>query len=113
MYHCNGGVEGSREKVFIIKGSMSHVMNLKGELHNIRKGIDYVDVYLLKIKVVWDKLLIVGVIVDDEELLHIAIKGIPKDYNAFRFATRTRSTQLSFDDLATVLNVEEESLNEG
>lgn len=59
-----------------------------------------------------DKLAI-GVIVDDEESLHIAIKGLPKDYNAFRSAVRTRSTQLSIDELATMLNAEEESLNEG
>ena len=59
-----------------------------------------------------DKLAI-GVIMDDEESLHIAIKGLPKDYNAFRSAVRTRSTQLSIDELATMLNTEEESLNEG
>ena len=59
-----------------------------------------------------DKLAI-GVIVDGEESLHIAIKGLPKDYNAFRSAVRTRSTQLSIDELATMLNTEEESLNEG
>lgn len=46
--------------------------------------------------------------VDDEELLHIALKGLPKDYNAFRLAIRARSTQLSFDELPTLLNVEEE-----
>ena len=51
--------------------SRSHVMNLKGELHNIRNGADFVDLYLQKIKVIRDKLLTVGVIVDDEELLHI------------------------------------------
>ena len=34
----------------------------------------------------------VGVILDDEELLHITTKGLPKDYNAFRSAIRTRST---------------------
>ena len=34
----------------------------------------------------------VGVILDDDELLHIAIKGFPKNYNAFRSAIRTRST---------------------
>ena len=71
--------------------SRSHVMNLKGELHNIRKGTDSVDSYLQKIKVVRDKLLAVGVIVDDEELLHITLKGLPKEYNAFRSAIRTRS----------------------
>ena len=26
----------------------------------------------------------VGVILDDEELLHVAIKGLPKEFSAFR-----------------------------
>ena len=64
--------------------SRSHVMNLKGELHNIKNGADSVDLYLQKIKVIRDKLLTVGVILDDEELLHITLKGLPKEYNAFR-----------------------------
>ena len=34
------------------------------------------------------------------------------EYNAFRSAIRTRSTPLSFDELLTMLNGEEESLNE-
>ena len=93
--------------------SRSHIMNLKSELHNLKKGSESVDVYLQKIKVVRDKLLAVGVIVDDEELLHIAIKGLLKEFNAFRSAIRTRSTQLSFDELSTLLNAKEESLNNG
>ena len=93
--------------------SRSHFMNLKSELHNLKKGSDTVDVYLQKIKVVRDKLLAVEVIVDDEELLHIAIKGLSKEYNAFRSAIRTRSTQLGFDELSTMLNAEKEFLNEG
>ena len=93
--------------------STSHILNLKSELHNLKKGSDTVDVYLQKIKVVRDKLLAVEVIVDDEELLHIAIKGLPKEYNAFKSAIRTRSTQLGFDELSTMLNAEKEFLNEG
>ena len=93
--------------------STSHILNLKSELHNLKKGSDTDDVYLQKIKIVRDKLLAVGVIVDDEELLHIAIKGLPKEYNAFRSAIRTRITQLGFDELSTMLNAEEESFNEG
>ena len=88
-------------------------MNLKGELHNIKKGADSVDSYLQKIKVVRDKLLAVGVIMDDEELLHITLKGLPKEYNAFRSAIRTRSTHVSFNDLSTMLNAKEDSLNDG
>ena len=68
---------------------------------------------MLKIKAVQDKLMAVGVLLDDEELFHIAIKGLSKEYNAFRSTIRTRSTQLSFDELTIMLNVEEESLNEG
>ena len=93
--------------------SRSHVMNLKGELHNTKKGADAIDSYLQKIKVVRDKLLAVGVIVDDEKLLHITLKGLPKEYNAFRSTIRTRSTHLSFDELSTMLNAEEESLCDG
>ena len=68
---------------------------------------------MLKINAVQDKLKAVGVLLDDEELFHIAIKGLSKEYNAFRSAIRTRSTQLSFNELTIMLNVEEESLNEG
>ena len=60
-----------------------------------------------------DKLLGVGVIVDDEELLHITLKGLPKEFNAFRSAIRTKGTHLSFYELSTMLNVEKESQNEG
>ena len=91
----------------------SHVMNLKSELHNTKKGVDTVDLYLQKIKVVRDKLLAIGVIVDNEELLHITLKGLPKEYNAFRSTIRTKSTHLSFDELSTMLNAEEASLCDG
>ena len=85
-------------------------MNLKGEIHNIKKGTDSMDVYLQRIKVVRDKLMAigklmaVGVLIGDEELLHIALKGLPKDFNSFRSAICTRSTQLTFDKLTTLLN---------
>ena len=46
-------------------------------------------------------------------MLHVAIKCLPKEFNAFRSEIRTRSTKLSFDELATLLNAEEESFNEG
>ena len=59
-----------------------------------------------------DKLLSVGVIIDDEKLLYITIKGLPKEYNAFRSGIRTKSTQLSFEELSTMLNAKEESLKE-
>lgn len=92
--------------------SRSQVMNLKGEFHNVKKGSDFVDVYLQKIKVIRDKLMVVGVLLDDEELFHAAIKGLPKEFSAFKSTIWTRSTKLGFDELATMLNAKEESLNE-
>ena len=93
-------------------------MNLKGELHNVKKGSDSMDSYRQKIKVFFwmmknYKLMAIGVLLDDEELLHVAIKGLPRELSAFRSAIRTKSTKISFDELATLLNAEEESLNEG
>ena len=78
--------------------SRSHVMNLKGELHNVKKGSDSVDTYLQKIKLISDKLMAIGIFLGDEEVLHVAIKGLPKEFSAFRCAIRTRSTKLSFDE---------------
>lgn len=51
--------------------------------------------------------MVVGVLLDDEELVHVAIKGLPKEFNAFESSIRTRSTKLGFDELATMLNAEE------
>ena len=53
-------------------------MNLKGEFHNIKKGAYSVDLYLQKIKVVRDKLLAVGVIVDDEDCFTSLLKDFPR-----------------------------------
>nr|POE58086.1 hypothetical protein CFP56_72228 [Quercus suber] len=49
--------------------SRSQVMNLKGEFHNIHKGSKTVDVYLQKIKVVRDKLMVVGVLLKSKKHL--------------------------------------------
>ena len=43
----------------------------------------------------------------------LGINCLLLEYNAFRSAIRTRSSQLGFDELSTILNAEEESLNEG
>ena len=85
----------------------------QGRIAQCKEGSDSIDTYLQKIKVISDKLMAVGIFLDDEELLHMAIKGLPREFSTFRSAIRTRSTKLSFYELATMLNAEEESLNEG
>ena len=87
--------------------SRSHVMSLRNELNAIKKGSDSIDSYFQKIKQTRDKLAAVSVFLDDEELLHIALDGLPSEYDSFSSAIRTRSDVLSIEELNILLNSEE------
>jgi hypothetical protein len=58
--------------------SRSSIVNLKRELNSIKKNSDSVTQYLQKIKEARDKLVSVGVFIDDEEILHIVLQGCPQ-----------------------------------
>uniref|UniRef100_A0A2N9H2P5 Reverse transcriptase Ty1/copia-type domain-containing protein n=1 Tax=Fagus sylvatica TaxID=28930 RepID=A0A2N9H2P5_FAGSY len=68
--------------------------------------------YLQRIKTVRDKLSAVGVHSDQEELTHVILKGLPKEYAPFASAIRTRDTVLSLEKLTVLLQTEEQSMNE-
>ena len=87
--------------------SRSHVMSLRNELNAIKKGVDSIEGYFQKIKQVIDRLVAVSVFVDDEELLHIILDGLPSEYDSFSSAIRTRSDVLSVEELNVLLNAEE------
>ena len=53
---------------------------------------------------------IVSVILDDEELLHVALDGLPSEYDSFSSAIRTCSDVLSIEELNTLLNAEERAI---
>jgi hypothetical protein len=91
----------------------ANVLNLKLELQSIKKGgNESVSVYLQRIKTVRDKLSAVGVQSDPEELLHLILKGLPKEYVPFASAIRTRDGILPLEKLSVLLQTEEQSLNE-
>uniref|UniRef100_A0A2N9G0H4 Integrase catalytic domain-containing protein n=1 Tax=Fagus sylvatica TaxID=28930 RepID=A0A2N9G0H4_FAGSY len=69
----------------------ANVLNLKLELQSVKK---------------------VGVQIDDEEMLHMVLKGLPKDYSSFNSAIRTRDDSLTFEKLSVLLQTEELSINE-
>ena len=100
------GVWKVLEKHFAL-GSRSSVISLRNELNAVKTGTDSIDVYFQKIKQIRDKLDYVSVILDDEELLHVALDGLPSEYDSFSSAIRTRSDVLSVEELNTLLNVEE------
>ena len=45
--------------------------------------------------------------VDDEELLHIILDGLPSEYDSISSAIRTRSDVFSVEELNVLLNAEE------
>ena len=63
--------------------SRENILNLKLELQSLKKGSDSVNNFLQKIKIARDKLLAVGVVVDNEELICIVLRGLPKDFLTF------------------------------
>ena len=74
--------------------SRSHVMSLRNELSAVKKGTNTIDGYFQKIKQIHDKLDVVSVILDDQELLCIALDGLPLEYDSFSYAITTRSDVL-------------------
>ena len=65
--------------------SRANILNLKIELQNIKKGTGTINGFLQRIKAARDWLLVVGVTVDNEELLCIVLRGLPKEYAHFFF----------------------------
>jgi hypothetical protein len=49
---------------------------------------------------------------DHEELLHVILKGLPKEYAPFASAIRTRDRVLPLEKLSVLLQTEKQSLNE-
>uniref|UniRef100_A0A2N9GYK4 Reverse transcriptase Ty1/copia-type domain-containing protein n=1 Tax=Fagus sylvatica TaxID=28930 RepID=A0A2N9GYK4_FAGSY len=64
------------------------------------------------IKTTRDKLSAVGVQIDDEEMLHMVLKGLPKEYPSFNSTIRTRDDSLTFEKLSVLLQTKEISINE-
>ena len=89
--------------------SRTHVLSLKGELDRIQKKNESMSVFLDRVKELRDKLSTVGVEIDDEELLHVVMKGLPPEYDAFCSAMRTKDRSISCEELHVMLTSEEES----
>ena len=66
--------------------------------------------FLQKIKVARDKFLSVGVIVDNEELIFIVLKGLPREFAHFYSAIWTRSDPITYEQLAIMLQSEEQAM---
>ena len=85
-------------------------MSLRNELNAVKKGSDSMHVYFQKIKQIQDRLAAVSVVLDDEDLLHVALDGLPLEYDSFSSAIRTRSDVISIEEINILLNAEERAI---
>ena len=90
--------------------SRSSVVNLKRELNNIKKGNESVTSFLQKIKESRDKLTSVGIHIDDEEILHIVLQGLPSEFHSFTSAMLTKNEPVLFEELHILMKTEEDLL---
>lgn len=80
---------------------------MKIELQNIKKWSKSVFVYLQKIKDVRDHLAVAGLLFEDDDIIILALKRLPADFNTFRCAIKGRENGISLKDLKSELLAEE------
>uniref|UniRef100_A0A2N9ET27 Uncharacterized protein n=1 Tax=Fagus sylvatica TaxID=28930 RepID=A0A2N9ET27_FAGSY len=95
-----------------ISTSRANLLNLKIKLHNLKKSSESISSYLQKVKNTRDKLNAVGTLIDNEELLHIILKRLPREYGPFCSAIRTRNEPVTFEEIMVLLQTEEHSISE-
>ena len=78
--------------------SKTSIFQLKSNLQNIKKGTDSVSQYLLKIKEARDYLSAAGVYFADEDIVILALNGLPPEYNTFRCVIRGRENVIMLQE---------------
>ena len=82
-------------------------MQLKQELHNVKKMQLSINDYSLKVKGLADALASIGSPVEDDDLVSVILNGLSKEYDQFRTSIRTRENFPNFQDLISLLITEE------
>ncbi|KAM2309585.1 hypothetical protein COP1_031543 [Malus domestica] len=85
----------------------ANIFQLKTELQKVKKGYDSFSQYLQRIKDVRDHLSTTEVIFEDDDIVILALKGLPAEYNTFRTVIRGRDNVISLKDFRSQLLAEE------
>ncbi|KAM1500115.1 hypothetical protein ACFX10_022715 [Malus domestica] len=88
------------------------IVQMKIDLQNIKKGPESIDVYLQLIKDCRDQLAAVGVMISDEDIVIVALRGLPSEYNTIKFVIRGRENLVSLKELWSQLKAEKSTLEE-
>ncbi|KAM1411401.1 hypothetical protein COP1_024098 [Malus domestica] len=87
--------------------SRTSIFQMKSNLQTIKKGSDSVSQYLQKIKEARDYLSAAGVHFADEDIVILALNGLPPEYNTFRCVIRGRENVISLKEFRSQLLAEE------
>lgn len=68
-------------------------------LTNIQKGPKSIDAYLQRIKDTRDQLVVVRVFVSDKDIVIVALRGLPSNYNTIKTMIQGRETLVSLKGL--------------
>jgi hypothetical protein len=82
-------------------------MQLKQELHNLKKNKMNINDYSTEVKNLIDVLASIGTLIDDEDLVAVTLNGLGKNYSQFYISIIVRETFPDFQDLITLLINEE------
>ena len=85
-------------------------MQLKDELNTVKKMDMSVNDYTLKIKAICESLASIGVIADDDHKVEACLRGLGNAYKQFKTSIKPRENIPNFQDLCSMLIVEEKNL---
>jgi hypothetical protein len=87
--------------------SRTSIFQMKSNLQTIKKGSNSISQYLHRIKKARDYFSVVGVFFADEDIVILALNGLPAEYNTFRCVIRGRESVISLKDFRSLLLAEE------
>ncbi|KAM1804715.1 hypothetical protein ACFX12_030548 [Malus domestica] len=89
------------------------IVQMKIDLQNIKKGSESVDAYLQRIKECRDQLAIAGVVISDEDIVIVALRRLPTEYNTIKSVIWGRESLVLLKELRSQLKAEKSTLEEG
>ncbi|KAI0496279.1 hypothetical protein KFK09_022593 [Dendrobium nobile] len=85
----------------------SRVIQLKNELHSLSMLNKTMTDYLASSKSIVDNIRAAGGTLDNEDILHYILNGLPPSYQSFKTTIRSSLQPISLDDLYSLLRSEE------
>ncbi|MDV3183810.1 MAG: hypothetical protein Q8847_02470 [Sweet potato little leaf phytoplasma] len=103
----------SRLEKHFSSSSRSHIVGLKSDLRSISYlPTETINAFVQRIKDIMNKLAVVLVVIDQEDVAIYALNGLPSASNVFKTTVCTRSQNLSFEELHVLMSSKEHALEQ-